>query len=616
MDEMARVQNAALAAIPQHDTALSYLGWAREHLPEAFPKVFKGPTPDANAMVAYWIARSIWNAVPLPSNRFRPKPLPAPKRNAVCPCGSGVKFKNCCAEYAQMGEYPRDMLWPLFVRTQPVDYWLAAADRLPTVGVLYVGEWLLEERQWKALVELLEPRFAPGEHPNAQLAEAVQWLCDAYDALRGTTAKKDALLARLTDCPNNAVRCVANLRLASTRHDRGDVDEAWRAWRKADKAQPGDPAVALIELIMLSVECRYEHLMKRADSWLARLANDPDVGEDSLAAIRRFKVNPHRAARELGEEHDEQDLDDNLERLLAWLERAAERPLPKLRWRRIKKLKNGARQDAHSPRPSAAAAALEQEWSERSGAGKPFSIDLSTGEEEEMLVNMADWLPWLQDHPEALDSFSVLDDLVMLLLNVDDDAAADMAYETLLPRAVAMLERHWPATCAGALPWVVEENRPPLRLLFQAIANEDWSEDGEDNLKVSWVRLYLRLNRNDNHGLRTEFVNYLFATDQNAEAYEVARRYPNDMFAETAYGLPLALYRLSRMDEADAALRQAIERLPLVARYLLEKKPSKPKAGEHGMVIGSDDQAWQYRRNMRGEWQATSGALEWLAAAR
>lgn len=309
--------NAALTELPRNRSALTFLRWAQESWPEAFPHIFTANNPEYNKTAAYWMARGLWNNAPLPANKFRPKPLPDPKRNAPCPCGSGLKHKACCARFPSASKTPSLNLWSEFVPTQPEEYWLQVASQLPMVGVSAIGAWLLERERWKPLVELLEPRFT----------------------------------------------------------------------------------------------------------------------------------------------------------------------------------------------------------------------------------------------------------------------------------------------------WVIEANRPALRLLANGIYNEHWGGQRE-----STIRLYLRLSPNDNHGFRTEFIDRLLADGEDAEAVEVASRYPTDMYAEVAYGGVLGLYRLKRLADAEAALASALERLPKVADYLLAEEAAEPESDSRGLAIGGDRQAWLYRRTMRDEWLKTTGALDWLAA--
>jgi hypothetical protein len=76
---------------------VTYLAWARQSLPILLPEI-TGPSEQDTDIMAFWIGRAIWNATPLESNGYRPRSLPAPKRNEPCPCGSGRKFKHCCRD--------------------------------------------------------------------------------------------------------------------------------------------------------------------------------------------------------------------------------------------------------------------------------------------------------------------------------------------------------------------------------------------------------------------------------------------------------------------------------------------------------------------------------------
>ena len=53
--------------------------------------------PEMLRSMATMVAREIGNVTPVPENRFRPRKQPKPERNAPCLCGSGKKFKHCCA---------------------------------------------------------------------------------------------------------------------------------------------------------------------------------------------------------------------------------------------------------------------------------------------------------------------------------------------------------------------------------------------------------------------------------------------------------------------------------------------------------------------------------------
>ncbi|MCH9047002.1 MAG: SEC-C domain-containing protein, partial [SAR324 cluster bacterium] len=100
---------------------------------------------------ATWIAREIWNATPLESNGFKPQRLPAPKRNDPCPCGSGRKFKQCCAGMATGPVLDVEAMWLVLVDACSDKYWVerAAARVLPMEGIAAVAFRFRESGRWR-----------------------------------------------------------------------------------------------------------------------------------------------------------------------------------------------------------------------------------------------------------------------------------------------------------------------------------------------------------------------------------------------------------------------------------------------------------------------------------
>src|SRR5699024_7829714 len=90
------------------------LAWAQQ--PGRFDGIVAPDQADDDMLraMATMFARSVWNVTPLPANRFRPRPLAKPQRNAPCPCGSGRKYKRCCQGMAGP-ELDTDTIWLLAV---------------------------------------------------------------------------------------------------------------------------------------------------------------------------------------------------------------------------------------------------------------------------------------------------------------------------------------------------------------------------------------------------------------------------------------------------------------------------------------------------------------------
>ena len=610
-EKVYRMYFLAVERIVFGEDANSYFAWARKAFPIIAPELFDEPRPEDQSRLAYWAARSIWNATPLESNRFRPKPLPQPNRNGPCPCGSGRKFKQCCRGWAQFEEMAPSLIWSLVVNCRSDAYWLQAeqSGRLPVVGFLHVGTLFRNEGRWQALRKLAEHRLASKSSlHDDRLAIAIDWLCDAYAVLHKTTRKKEALLTHFATHKNRAFRATANQRLASWLLDQGESDRAWRAFATADKAEPKSPANALLEMTMLSSEGRFEWAAKRAGQWLAVLEKDASVPEEILASLRRFQKNPSHAFDDQMREFAPPEVQE----LLHWIDEQAERPLPTLRWEALDDEADEPALQEHQQIIDSDMRRLEAEWQAVSQAEKPFSINPFSETEADVWDRSDDWLPWLREHPKAMDSFEILDDLLLLLMDIEEvlGKSDNRWIMTLLQRGVAMLEEHWPPTRSGTLPWVFQENRPALRILSDFIQRlkNDWSDGRVEHN----IRLYLRLNPNDNHGHRWELVNHLLTVGRDAEALACAEHYPDDMSPETQYGRVLALFRLGRWQEADAALRRAVEMLPTVLKYLLAGRVAKPEMSARGIRIGGDDQAWLYRQAMRKTWMETKGMQSWL----
>ena len=87
------------SVILKSEDANEFLHWFRSDAAILAPDFFKQFPKDPEVLRSFLAAfsRFIWNRTPLPGNRFRPRPLPKPERNAPCICGSGRKYKQCCA---------------------------------------------------------------------------------------------------------------------------------------------------------------------------------------------------------------------------------------------------------------------------------------------------------------------------------------------------------------------------------------------------------------------------------------------------------------------------------------------------------------------------------------
>ena len=87
-----------------------------------------------------------------------------------------------------------------------------------------------------------------------------------------------------------------------------------------------------------------------------------------------------------------------------------------------------------------------------------------------------------------------------------------------------------------------------------------------------------------------------------------------DSLVDLAYGEVLALFRQGSSRKAQQALRRAQSQLPLIPRYLTQKRVARPRQRqrEPGPSPASAETAWFYRESMLDVWEAEPGLLDWL----
>jgi hypothetical protein len=227
------------------------------------------------------------------------------------------------------------------------------------------------------------------------------------------------------------------------------------------------------------------------------------------------------------------------------------------------------------------------------------------------------WVQWLQQHPLAWQSFTVIEDVLSSMLDSHTLPdllldAVDEAEMLLLTHSVALLhsviDGNDAANCC--LDWGWMENRPALRLLAETI---DAMGDSPEALALAeW--LVLTLNPTDNTGHRVTLVHRLCAAGRAADALAVCARYPDDALPAMMLGRLLTLVTLGKRDEAAVALATARKASPKMLKMLLAAKPKMPPLEADYVTMGGDEDAWIYRTDWRYVWES-SGALDWLQQA-
>ena len=123
----------------------------------------------------------------------------------------------------------------------------------------------------------------------------------------------------------------------------------------------------------------------------------------------------------------------------------------------------------------------------------------------------------------------------------------------------------------------------------------------------------LRLNPNDNQGIRDVLAACYAQLGDDARLQALLDRYPDDATAVWRYMRALLLFRQTGdSPEARAQLKEAMTHNRHVPAYLLGRK-RLPRQLPPYYGFGDENEAIYYAVEFIGGWQATPGALEWLA---
>lgn len=663
--DLERLFEDAVGQALAHEDPQQFVAWCRMHIvqyltvePHQLPALPGDDQP--LSQLGAVLGRAIWNAMPLPDNGLQPRPLPVPGRNDPCFCGSGRKYKHCCAHAPALPELDSAALAPLVVDRLPPARRraLLQSERLPAKVRIALAIAYQERGQPKKAAGFIEPLFR-GEirRHGDDYDDALTLLCNLYDEL-GHTNKKLKLLERITaTVPRSPLRGGAWERLATIHMDAGDARGAWAAFRKAQTDAPDSSSIGLLEVQLLIAEDRITEAQQRAQFLVRRLRRGGMDEEDPmLAFLSDVARDPQQAMMAITLD----SVDGAGAQLMEWLQRVSGRAVPayqvsdrppdatggggpeaaiaaRLRGmgvaaeqldQLVGSLQAQLEQAAAEAGPTAAeddagvflqppveVVELERQWRELYPAAKPFSVnDEPYGDQDPWDEDVEQrWMAFLEHHPDAFDSLDILDDLATALYQHPCFGAKwldEKLLRPLLDRSDAIVHRALDGYDAPRMSWSFTENRPPLRSLARRVDADQRAGRGAEAIRTA--EYLVALNPTDNHGFRALLMDHRLREGADEKALALAEAYPGDMFPELAYGRVLALFRLGRQEQARQALVEALAELPKVSRYLTAARVRKPKLDPHSVRIGGDDQAWLYREAMVDVWRDSPGALDWL----
>lgn len=159
--------------------------------------------------------------------------------------------------------------------------------------------------------------------------------------------------------------------------------------------------------------------------------------------------------------------------------------------------------------------------------------------------------------------------------------------------------------------WAVLESRPYMRAR-EGLAGCLWRL-GEREGAVEHYGDMLRLNPNDNQGIRYILLGSLLEMGRDDQAGDLLRQYEDDGTAAWLYDYSLwAFRREGDSPEARRRLKEALAQNPHVPVFLLGRR-SLPSRLPDWIGFGDENEAVSYAVDALHNWQATAGALAWLA---
>ena len=158
--------------------------------------------------------------------------------------------------------------------------------------------------------------------------------------------------------------------------------------------------------------------------------------------------------------------------------------------------------------------------------------------------------------------------------------------------------------------WSLIKTRPYMRALL-TFADLLWMAGKKDEA-IGLYQEMLRLNPDDNQGVRYIILQYFAEADRDDLFEKLLSEYGEDPTATVAYSKALRLFRKEGAGSAaDAALDDALQANPFVSQYLLGRRKLPSRMPDY-YCIGDRNEAIIYVTTAGRGWAGTVGALAWL----
>jgi tetratricopeptide (TPR) repeat protein len=491
-EEFSRFLSEAVREALRTEDGEAFLAWMQEEAPLRAGGVFAG-LPDAAARrgLATELGRSLWNAMPLPGNGFRPRPIPRPERNDACPCGSGRKYKKCCAQWADgVPELDQGAVWVLAAEVFPQETVeaLGESGRVPRPLLGEIAASLLDSGDAMRALALVRPLFDRPERLDERDSASLNTLLEAYEALDLEEERWEAA-ERLAQTLRPPLRAVLWEHLARAYAVIGEMEESWTALERAREDDPESPALGPLEVSLLLAEGRTAEAGERARYWRGRL-REGELTEQGFEMLARVGENPEESQLRFS---FGDAVTDRIHQLTAWLARA-EPPASRYGIEAVE-------EDEHAGRLVASGPLREMETGFEGVFYPPLApAELEAEEEDDDDLDPWDedraerWLGYLLEHPAALDSVDVLEDVAHAVSEIATERCGFLDRPLLRPLLDRGLDAVRQALAAHPgitrLPSESEPNGSAVALVVAAAAQAHrLGETGRARELLDWLHV-------------------------------------------------------------------------------------------------------------------------------
>ncbi|MDE3089280.1 MAG: hypothetical protein KGJ80_07830 [Chloroflexota bacterium] len=160
--------------------------------------------------------------------------------------------------------------------------------------------------------------------------------------------------------------------------------------------------------------------------------------------------------------------------------------------------------------------------------------------------------------------------------------------------------------------WGILETRPYMRARH-GLADALWRLNRKEDA-LAHYREMLRLNPDDNQGIRYLLVDLLLQLGRDQEIASLLNQYRDEWSAAWQYTRALLAFReYGASARANKAIADALEENPHVPAYLTGRKRIPNRLPEL-IGMGDEREAIAYAADHLNHWRQTGGAVEWVQA--